>query len=178
MCAGLGLSDVSQEPDDSLNAIADRPVFGAQRGVSPLLLVAANSATERARAERDRRTAIRAELEGIAAQRTAEAARQSAELQRLQAAQEQASIDQQNTTAELQRQGELQQQQIGQSRLAVQAAASSAKVLAQGPATSGPTAVVSRPTPARRGARTTQSALRIGGTSQASGTGLNIASTP
>lgn len=135
----------------------------------------ADSATERARAERDRRTA---ELEAIAAQRTAEAARQSAELQRLQAAQEQALIDQQNTTAELQRQRELQQQQIGQSRLAVQAAASSVKVLAQGPTTSGPTAVVSRPTPARRGARTTQSALRIGGTSQASGTGLNIASTP
>jgi len=171
MCVG---APVRSLPDDQLNAIADSPSVAPQPGVSWFVAQAADGRIAEARRVRDERAAIRSQLESLAAQRTAEAARQAEEMQRLQSATEQAAIDQEATVAQLQLQSEQQQQQIAQSRLATQAVASSMKVLAAGPATSAPAAAVTRPAPVRRGARTTTSPLRIGGTSQAAGAGLNI----
>lgn len=101
-------------------------------------------------------------------------AAQQLEMARLQAQQDAAAQQQQRTATELQAAEQQQQQQIGQSRLATQAMASSMKVLATRPPGGAPAAAVTRPAPVRRGARTTASPLRIGGTSQAAGAGLNI----
>ncbi|MEY3930611.1 MAG: hypothetical protein RLZZ516_2321 [Cyanobacteriota bacterium] len=171
MCVG---APVSSLPDDQLNAIADSPSVAPRPGVSWFVAQAADGRIAEARRVRDERAAIRSQLESLAAQRTAEAARQREEMQRLQRATEQARIDQEATVAQLQQQSEQQQQQIAQSRLATQAVASSMKVLSAAPSTRAPAAAVTRPAPVRRGARTTTSPLRIGGTSQAAGAGLNI----
>lgn len=127
-----------------------------------------------AQAELQRRSQTRIELDRLAAESTAEAARQVEELQRLQAASAQAQIDQQNTAAQLQQEAAQQQQQIEQSRLAVQAMTASTQVLGSMPSAQGPTAAVAAPKPDSRGVPTTTSSLRIGSTSQPVGTGLNI----
>lgn len=124
-------------------------------------------------AERQR---IKDELQRIADERTRIFSEQQDEMRRLQQAQSQAVIDQEQATAELQAQGTRQRQSLEQARLSTQAAAASMRVLQGGSRVQGPTAQTSgrgRAVTRPRTNRASQS-LRIGGTAADPGVGMNI----
>lgn len=125
-----------------------------------------------AQAEADRQAAAaQAEANRIAAERQAVIAQQMAEQQQLQKQAAEQSAAQQVKVNELQAQ---QAERLGSIRASGTAVTQSLRILSQSGGKQAPTAAVASKPKAAKGARTSAASLRMGSTSQGTGSGANL----
>jgi uncharacterized protein (DUF1684 family) len=132
-------------------------------------------AARKAQEEADRQAAERqAELDRLAAEREAAAAAQQQQMEQLQQQQNQQVAQQQAQQAELQRQHAARMERLKKEGTAATATARSLQVLAMKKPTKAPTATQTKAVKGTSGAKTTNVGLRIGSSSQGTGSGANL----
>ena len=136
---------------------------------------AAERAAKKAQEEADRQAAARqAELDALAAEREAAAAAQQTQLNEMTRARDEQIAAQKAQRDELERQHAQRMDKLKKEGNAATATARSLQVLAMKKQTKAPTATQTKAVKGTRGAKTTNVGLRIGSSSQGTGSGANL----
>jgi hypothetical protein len=121
--------------------------------------------------EQDRRDAARAEMKRLSTEREAAIAQQMADSQRMQQEMANQTVAQQEKVNSLRAE---QATKLGTIRAAGTAVTQSLRILGQSGGQQAPTAAVANKVRSAKGARTSTASLRMGSTSQGTGSGANL----